>query len=163
MATTVKSTLQFNMTTQETLDAGAAPGVVKRQLEHSAFNVKKTFDGNTTPAVSVISGQTLGDASGTINFAALPTTQGVQNIVGLRLKAIRINNRGTHAFVLSAGASNGYALPGGVAITVPPGGAYQIWIGDALATSDGTHRQLDYTFDAADEADLTLLFGPPPA
>ncbi len=163
MATTIKTTLSFIASTIETLDAAETPGITERKLTHTAFNVSKTIDGNTTPAVSVISEQTLGDASGTIDFSALPTTQGPENVVGKRLKFIRINNRGNVNFVLSAGASNGYALMGGVSITVPPGGVHQQWVGDALTTSDGTHKTLDYTFDADDEADMTLIFGPPPA
>jgi hypothetical protein len=155
--------MMFQATTVETLDAADTPGVRERSLTHSEFNVKLVVDGNTTPAVSLVSEQTMGAAAGTIDFAAIPTTQGPQDAVGLRLKAYRIHNRGSHNFVLAAGVANGYALPGGVAITVPPGGIEQKWIGDALTTSDATHKTLDYTFDAADEADLTLIFGPPPA
>ena len=64
MATTVKATLAFTCTAIETLDAVANPGIAQRSVTHSAFNVKRTFDGNTTPAVSVVSGFKIGRASG---------------------------------------------------------------------------------------------------
>ncbi len=163
MATTVKTTLAFQATTIETLDPAETPGVSNRQITHEGFNVKRVLDGATTPALSLVSEQTLGAASGTIDLTAVPTTQGAESALGLRLKVIRVNNRGAHPLVLSAGASNGYALPGGVSITVPPGGVTLQLVGDALGTIDATHKTLDFTFHAGDQADLTLLFGPPPA
>jgi hypothetical protein len=134
-------------------------GVKAQDLAHTLLDVAKTFSAASSPPVDAISEQTLSSASGTIDLTALPATLGgTQSASGKKLVLLQIINRGTHVFSIQAGASSGYAI-GGVAIKVQPGGDALINFADALTDVDGTHKNLDYTFFAADQADIRMVFG----
>jgi hypothetical protein len=159
MATEIRTKVALNLTTSETLDTALTPGLGNRVVTHSGFDFRLTLDGDSIPDVDTISEQTLGDASGTLDLTALPTTQGTVNCTGKKLVAMRIVNRSTaNDFSIAEGGTNGYAI-GGNAVKVQEGGALLIYFADALGAVGASDKTLDYTFNAADEADITLIFG----
>lgn len=167
MATTINSLLTFGMQTTEDLDTTTvAPGSKVPEIVHNAFDQRFTLNATSDVPVSLISEQQISlSASGTIDFTALPTTQGSRTAVPLKLRAVRIVNNGAHVFSLAVGASNGYVI-GGAAIKVQPfktsiPGVAQMIFNDALTVSDATHKTLDYTYDVSDAGlvQITLLFG----
>jgi hypothetical protein len=160
MATTISTTLRFGMLTRETLDDSVVPGVLSQDVLHNAFEVKKALDGSSTPPVSLVHERTVtASASGTIDLTSLTTTEGTRSALGLKLVAMRITNRGTNAaFSLTVGASNGYVV-GGVAHVAPIGGSVMVDFVDTLADVGASTKNLDYTFHASDEADITMIFG----
>jgi len=162
MASTISVKLSHLLTVVETLDPALTEGLSgNSRVTHSNFNFQKTLDAASAPPAAMISEQTIdGSASGTIDLTALPTVQeAAADGTGLKLIALRINNRGTNAFTLTEGAANGYALPGAADIVVPPGGSVALYFVETLADVAAGDKDLDYTFDAADEADLTLILG----
>ena len=160
MATEISVLITQGCVTTEVLDpAAVAPGAKSAKIVHSKFDVKIPLSGTTTPPVTIASHQTLALASGTIDLTALPTVQGTVSASGKKLRHLRINNRlGTHVFSIAVGAANGYVI-GGNPIAVPAGGSVNLYFKDGLAAIDGTHKTLDYTFFAADQADVTLILG----
>lgn len=157
MSSTIQTTLQLIATTVETLDPNTNPGIATGSLTHSQLNTKLVLDGGSAPPVSFLSERKISaSASGTIDLTSLPTTQGTLSATGLKLVVLRINNRGGHTFTLATGASNGYTLPN--SINVDAGGMVEI-VFTARIAIDGTHKNLDYTFNAADQADITLILG----
>jgi len=158
MATTISAALNFNSKVIEVLDPTLYPGVKNNKITHTAFDVGIALDGTTTPPVVLLSEQTLTGASGTLDLTSLTTFQGARSCTGMKLRYLRVNNRGTHSFTIAVGASNGYAI-GGASIVVQPGGAAAHYFKDGLTAVDGTHKTLDWTLFAAESADLTLIFG----
>jgi len=157
----VKAIFNFAMTATETL---ATLGAGSQKVAHGDYDQKFTLNGTTTPAVSMVSEFVISSSgSGTIDFTSLTTTEGTRTAVPLKLKGLRIVNTGTNVFSISAGASNGYAI-GGVAIKCQPKtsttpGVTQIFFGDALTVSSSSAKTLDYTYNSADTAYVTLIFG----
>lgn len=157
-STITNCAIQFVMSTIEALAAGILPGLARTQT-HDQLDVKLILTPTSTPPVSLYSEQTIsGSASGSIDLTSLPTLDGARSASGLKLRAIRVINRGTHTFSIQIGASNGYVV-GGLVLAVPAGGCGQLYLADGLAAVDGTHKTLDYTFNAGDSADVSIAMG----
>lgn len=162
MSSSVATSYAFKALSVETLGADDVPAATAAKISHNSFDVEGSLSAATTPPVSFCSHQTISlSASGSIDFAALPTVQGVRSALGKKLVLARVHNRSpTHSFSLAVGASNGYAIAAN-AIVVPPLGCAQLYFDAALAASDGTHKTLDYAYNATagNEADVTLVLG----
>lgn len=166
MATTITSVLKFSAVTVETLDAAVvAAGLSNRKVTHNGFERTVNLNGTAAPQVSIISDQLLAAAnSGTIDLTSLPTTEGTRSATGLNLVAMRITNLAArasgHNFQIAVGAANGYVI-GGNPIAVKPLGSVLMFFDDALTAIDGTHKTLDWTFNAAATGgiQITLILG----
>jgi hypothetical protein len=165
MASTISTTFAASLTTAESLDPAYTPGVNTRKLTHNAFDQKFSLNGTTTPAVSMISERTISvSGSGTIDLTSIPTTLGTESAAGLHLIGIRIVNLGAHAFTLitSAGA-NPYAIGGITLCAEPMTGSFPgfclNFFGSALGVIGAGAKTLDYAFNTADVAELTMILG----
>jgi hypothetical protein len=158
MATTISTVILAGMPTAETLDASVLPSLENRTIQHGATTSKIQLDASSTPPVSMLSSLRLAAASGTIDLTSLATTEGTRSASGLKLVGIYIRVNTAHALSIAVGASNGYAI-GGNPIRVEPSGVVLHYFSAGLTAIDGTHKTLDYTFNAAGTADVVLILG----
>lgn len=152
----VTARLNFGMTAEETLtlDGASSPTVTYNQ-----YDVRTTLTGSSTPPVSKVSvDEASFGTSGTIDLTALPGATGTQTFNGLKLRAMRVENRGTGRLEIQAGAMNGYSLNDAI-IIVEGGGTAMHYFKDGLAAVSGSAKTLDYVLSAAGTVRLTLLAG----
>lgn len=160
---TINSTVKFNVSAVEILDAADAPATNSdnRTFRHNQWTPTFTGSATSTPKIDTVAYTELAATSnGTIDLTALQTLDGVVDCTDKRIVAIYIRNQGDNDFELAVGASNGYPINDAAgAFLVEPGQALQKWFGTQGPAVSGTVKTLDWDNDGDEVVQLAIQLG----
>ena len=135
------------------------PGAIDRSVTYGTFGYKERLDASSVPVAEKLHNQ---DGTGPVNLdltALVRDIGATQDMTGLSLQLMQINNTDDTLLVISDGASNPYPINAGLDITVPPGAKLMFMFEEQLAAVSPTVKMLDITATAAKTWELLMLFG----
>jgi hypothetical protein len=134
-----------------------------RTVTHSLFNVAKSLNGTSTPAVTKQASfvQALTAGAATIDLTDLFGTNGASvDGTGLKVQAIRVTNLGAAALTIEPGASNGYdAFGASSVVVVPAGGTVMLYAPEGTPDIGPTAKTLDLTGTGTETSQFTIVMG----
>lgn len=160
MAIAASWSMKLNVT--ETLEN--IPSSNNPTIEHNTFSLSGNLPATASPAVPItkMSAKVHALTAGalTLDFTALPATEGNIDCTGLKLQAVLIQNLGEAAMVFEQGASNGYQLQGAnFSFALLPGGAVMLKFNDDNDDVSGTKKTWDITGTGAETFNMIAVFG----
>lgn len=152
-------------------DSPGIAGLSTSRLIYDAYNTAISLGPTSTPVISKIAVFTVTLAAGaaTIDLRSL-THNGVAAAVdfnGLKLQVMKIRNTATTFVTASKGASNGYALDGTAAWTLPippksannDPGEWTFFSSEATPDVDSTHKTIDLAGSGTETLQVVLGAG----
>lgn len=166
LAGAVKIVFKIESTVTETLPAANVPfgQSGSTNVVHSGLNVSKTFEAGSAAGenvTQVIQGQIAMVAGAvTLNLAAAPSTIGVVDLTGLKLRTLHVRAKADNAnpITIAKGAANGYTgLGAAFSCTLDPG-KEAAFMPNATAVAAGV-RTLDITGTGAQVLEFIATAG----
>jgi hypothetical protein len=147
--------------------APALAGLSAQTLQFDAYNTSATISPTGKKANCVV---TLTAGAATLDLTAVSDPAGTQNFNGLKVQAFKIRNTSATVVTISKGGSNGYALSGTSAFTIPIPPAYTtggvtyygevtMFIPEFSQDVDGTHKTIDFAGSGTESLQVTLIAG----
>lgn len=156
--------LEMKCTVTEVLETNTdSASAANRTVTHSLFNIAKSLNGSSTPAVSKPASfvQALAAGVATVDLTALTGTNGAEvDGTGLKVQTIRVTNLGANALTIQPGASNGYNAFGATSkVVIPPGGTVMLYAPEGTPDVGPTAKTLDLTGTGAQTSQFTIVMG----
>lgn len=159
----VSASIALQATVTEILEGNtASASPANRTVTHALFNVAKTLNGTSTPAVTqqahFVVALTTGAA--TVDLTALTGTNNVTvNGTGLVVRYVRVNNLGENPLTIEPGDSNPHDFFGESDVTA--GGTVAVYAPGTTTTIASGARIWKLTGSGAEQSQWTVILGAP--